>query len=159
MPIDLTPQQAHKELVHERYKDLAAVERAFRTCKTAHLAVRPIFVRCEARTRSHAFVVILAYQIIQYLTACWSPLDITVAEGLHALTTLWRVAAGFALGVAAGTVLGALAGYSGLLHRLVDPTLQALRSIPSIAWADGLVVVAKDSTGVAAGSIVEVMPL
>jgi sulfonate transport system permease protein len=52
----------------------------------------------------------------------------------HALTTLWRVAAGFAFGVAAGTVLGALAGYSGLLHRLVDPTLQALRSIPSIAW-------------------------
>ncbi len=52
----------------------------------------------------------------------------------HALTTLWRVAAGFACGVAAGTVLGALAGYSGLLHRLVDPTLQALRSIPSIAW-------------------------
>jgi sulfonate transport system permease protein len=52
----------------------------------------------------------------------------------HALTTLWRVAAGFAFGVAAGTILGALAGYSGLLHRLVDPTLQALRSIPSIAW-------------------------
>ena len=52
----------------------------------------------------------------------------------HALTTLWRVAAGFACGVAAGTILGALAGYSGLLHRLVDPTLQALRSIPSIAW-------------------------
>jgi sulfonate transport system permease protein len=52
----------------------------------------------------------------------------------HAITTLWRVAAGFACGVAAGTALGALAGYSGLLHRLVDPTLQALRSIPSIAW-------------------------
>jgi sulfonate transport system permease protein len=53
---------------------------------------------------------------------------------VHALATLWRVAAGFAFGVAAGTILGALAGYSGLLHRLVDPTLQALRSIPSIAW-------------------------
>src|SRR5262245_4983949 len=52
----------------------------------------------------------------------------------HALTTLWRVAAGFAFRVAAGPILGALAGYSGLLHRLVDPTLQALRSIPSIAW-------------------------
>ena len=33
----------------------------------------------------------LAYQIIQYLTACWSPLDSTVAEGLHALTTLCLV--------------------------------------------------------------------
>src|SRR2546426_10760714 len=34
---DLTPQQAKKELVHDRYKDLASVEHAFRTCKTAHL--------------------------------------------------------------------------------------------------------------------------
>ena len=88
---DLTPQQANKEIVHDRYKDLASVEQAFRTCKTAHLAVRPIFVRREARTRAHAFVVMLASQIIQYLTACWSPLDITVEEGLHALTTLCLV--------------------------------------------------------------------
>src|SRR5215831_1209126 len=88
---DLTPQQANKELVHDRYKDLASVERAFRTCKTAHLEVRPIFVRREARTRAHAFVVMLAYQIIQYLASCWSPLDITVEEGLHALTTLCLV--------------------------------------------------------------------
>ena len=52
----------------------------------------------------------------------------------HALATLSRVAAGFVCGVAAGTLVGAIAGYSGLTHRLVDPTLQALRSIPSIAW-------------------------
>jgi DDE family transposase len=88
---DLTPQQANKEIVHERYKDLAAVERAFRTCKTAHLEVRPIFLRREARTRAHAFVVMLAYQIIQYLASCWSAFDITVEEGLHALTTLCLV--------------------------------------------------------------------
>jgi hypothetical protein len=88
---DLTPQQAQKELVHDRYKDLASVEQAFRTCKTAHLAVRPLFLRRAARTRAHAFVVMLAYQIIQYLTACWSPLDIPVEEGLHALTTLCLV--------------------------------------------------------------------
>src|SRR5215470_6119341 len=88
---DLTPAQAQKELVHDRYKDLASVEHAFRTCKTAHLEVRPIFLRREARTRAHAFVVMLAYQIIQYLAACWSPLDLTVEEGLHALTTLCLV--------------------------------------------------------------------
>src|SRR5207244_7075935 len=41
---DLTPQQAKKELVHDRYKDLASVEHAFRTCKTAHLEVRPLFL-------------------------------------------------------------------------------------------------------------------
>ena len=52
----------------------------------------------------------------------------------HTLATLLRVGAGFGLGVAAGTVLGAIAGYSALARRLMDPTLQALRAIPSIAW-------------------------
>jgi sulfonate transport system permease protein len=52
----------------------------------------------------------------------------------HALATMWRVAWGFVLGVAAGTVLGAIAGYSGLVYRLLDPTLQGLRAVPSIAW-------------------------
>ena len=88
---DLTPQQAKKELVHDRYKDLASVEHAFRTCKTAHLEVRPIFLRLAARTRAHAFVVMLSYQIIRYLASCWNAFDVTVAEGLHALTTLCLV--------------------------------------------------------------------
>jgi sulfonate transport system permease protein len=52
----------------------------------------------------------------------------------HALATLTRVAAGFVCGVVAGTIFGAITGYSALTHRVVDPTLQALRSIPSIAW-------------------------
>jgi sulfonate transport system permease protein len=52
----------------------------------------------------------------------------------NTLVTLARVAAGFGIGVAAATVLGAAAGYSPLVRRLLDPTLQALRAIPSIAW-------------------------
>jgi sulfonate transport system permease protein len=48
--------------------------------------------------------------------------------------TLSRVAAGFALGAAVATVVGAATGYSPLLRRLLDPSLQALRAIPSIAW-------------------------
>jgi sulfonate transport system permease protein len=52
----------------------------------------------------------------------------------HVAATLWRVAAGFVLGVAAGTVFGAIAGYWSLARRILDPTLQALRAIPSIAW-------------------------
>jgi sulfonate transport system permease protein len=52
----------------------------------------------------------------------------------HALATLGRVTAGFGLGVASGTLLGAITGYSTFMHRLLDPTLQALRAIPSIAW-------------------------
>ena len=52
----------------------------------------------------------------------------------HILATLTRVVAGFGLGVIAGTVLGAVSGYWGLARRLLDPTVQALRAIPSIAW-------------------------
>ena len=52
----------------------------------------------------------------------------------HIIATLTRVAAGFGLGVAAGTLLGAVSGYWGLARRLLDPTVQALRAIPSIAW-------------------------
>lgn len=52
----------------------------------------------------------------------------------HAAATLLRVAAGFGLGVLFGTALGAIAGYSASARALADPTLQALRAIPSIAW-------------------------
>ena len=52
----------------------------------------------------------------------------------HVWATLWRVLAGFGLGAVAGIVLGALSGSLETLRRLIDPTLQALRAIPSIAW-------------------------
>jgi sulfonate transport system permease protein len=52
----------------------------------------------------------------------------------HIMATLIRVVAGFSLGVVAGTVLGAISGYWGLARRLLDPSVQALRAIPSIAW-------------------------
>jgi sulfonate transport system permease protein len=52
----------------------------------------------------------------------------------HIAATLTRVATGFAFGVIAGTVLGAISGYWTLARRLLDPTVQALRAIPSIAW-------------------------
>ena len=52
----------------------------------------------------------------------------------HTVATVLRVAAGFALGVASATLLGAIAGYSALARSLLDPSLQALRAIPSIAW-------------------------
>jgi sulfonate transport system permease protein len=52
----------------------------------------------------------------------------------HIGATLARVAAGFALGTVIGTLIGALAGASRLAKDIVDPTLQGLRSVPSIAW-------------------------
>ncbi len=52
----------------------------------------------------------------------------------HVTATLSRVFAGFGLGVVAGTLLGAISGYWGLARQLLDPTVQALRAIPSLAW-------------------------
>lgn len=53
---------------------------------------------------------------------------------VHIGATLWRVALGFALGTAAGTLMGAISGYSAVFRQIVDPTLQGLRAVPSIAW-------------------------
>lgn len=48
--------------------------------------------------------------------------------------SLRRLALGFCLGAGIGTALGALTGGSAKARRLLDPTVQALRSVPSIAW-------------------------
>jgi transposase len=85
---DLASAAASKELVHDRYKDLALVEWAFRTSKTVHLEMRPIHVRLATRTRGHALVVMLAYRIIQELASCWRAFEVTVEEGLKELDTL-----------------------------------------------------------------------
>ncbi len=60
----------------------------------------------------------------------WAKGDLTG----HIGATLWRVVVGFGFGVLVGTVLGALTGYARPAARMLDPTLQALRAIPSIAW-------------------------
>jgi sulfonate transport system permease protein len=52
----------------------------------------------------------------------------------HVIATLLRVTAGFGFGTVAGTLLGAIAGYSALVRRVIDPSLQGLRAVPSIAW-------------------------
>jgi transposase len=85
---DLTPAQADKETVHSRYKDLALVEQAFRISKTVELEMRPIHVRCEASTRGHALVVMLAYILVRELAHRWIDLDLTVEEGINQLATL-----------------------------------------------------------------------
>jgi hypothetical protein len=85
---DLSKAVACKELVHDRYKDLALVEWAFRTSKTVHLEMRPIHVRLANRTRGHAFVVMMAYRIVKELASCWQSIDLTVEEGLKELNAL-----------------------------------------------------------------------
>ena len=50
------------------------------------------------------------------------------------LATLWRVLVGFGMGAAAGTVFGMLTGASQWARLLLDPAIQGVRAIPSLAW-------------------------
>lgn len=52
----------------------------------------------------------------------------------HIGITLYRVAVGFVCGTAIATILGAITGYSSRLRDFLDPLLQSLRNIPSLAW-------------------------
>lgn len=85
---DLSDAAATKETIHDRYKDLALVESAFRTSKTVELELRPIHVRLATRTRGHAFVVMVAYRIVKELFLRWQNMNFTVQEGLNELATL-----------------------------------------------------------------------
>lgn len=85
---DLPRTVADSKIVHDRYKDLALVEQAFRTCKSSHLELRPFYVRTEESTRGHVLVVMLAYVIIRELSRAWSRFDLTVEEGISSLETL-----------------------------------------------------------------------
>ncbi len=52
----------------------------------------------------------------------------------HTLATLVRVLLGFGIGGTLGTLMGMLSGASPLARRLIDPSIQGLRSVPSLAW-------------------------
>jgi hypothetical protein len=85
------PKDLATHLLHARYKDLADVEHAFRTCKTALLEMRPWYVWSEKSTRGHALVVMLAYLVTRYLQHVWAEVDLTVEEGLHQLSQLCSI--------------------------------------------------------------------
>jgi transposase len=64
---NLPENMASADILHDRYKDLAMVEQAFRTMKQAFEEIRPIYVRKEKRTRGHVVVCMLAYMVIKYV--------------------------------------------------------------------------------------------
>jgi transposase len=80
--------EATSKIIHDRYKDLALVEWAFRTCKEEFLELRPHYVRKATRTEGHVFVVMLAYKIIRHLAHCWRHIGVTVEEGVKELDSI-----------------------------------------------------------------------
>jgi len=85
---DVSKGNAEAQTLHDRYCDLEKVERAFRTMKSAHLEMRPVYVRKEESTKGHAFVVMLALLIQRELEGCWADLDMTVEEGIGELGSI-----------------------------------------------------------------------
>jgi sulfonate transport system permease protein len=52
----------------------------------------------------------------------------------HILITLSRVFYGFVFGAVVATILGVITGVSPTLRSFFDPTIQALKAVPSLAW-------------------------
>jgi hypothetical protein len=56
------------------YKALATVERAFRSCKTIDLEVRPVYHWNQDRVRAHVFLCLLAYHLEWHMRQLLAPL-------------------------------------------------------------------------------------
>jgi len=63
--------------VVESYKNLAHVERDFRSIKTDDLDLRPIHHRLDERVRAHVLICLLACYLIWHLRKAWAPLTFT----------------------------------------------------------------------------------
>ena len=67
-------EQLSAEQAVRSYKNLARVERAFRTLKGMDLRIRPIHHRNEDRVRAHIFLCLLAYYVEWHLRQAWAEL-------------------------------------------------------------------------------------
>ena len=85
---DVPKEDADAQTLHDRYCDLEMVERSFRTMKTSHLEMRPLFVTKRVSTQGHVFVVMLALLLQRELERCWVDMDITVEEAIDELASI-----------------------------------------------------------------------
>jgi sulfonate transport system permease protein len=68
------------------------------------------------------------------LTTAWDQLVQGKLQG-HILATLGRVFGGFLIGSTAALMFGTAVGLLRTVDKAVDPTLQAVRTVPTLAWA------------------------
>jgi sulfonate transport system permease protein len=92
--------------------------------------------------------ILLAWELLarlEVLPPNWFPAPTAIAKTIYEMAVngdLWkhvgitmaRVVVGFLVGASPGTLLGAVTGYFPIARKLLDPLLQSLRSVPSIAW-------------------------
>jgi len=80
------PDLSAQELI-SRYKELADIERAFRTLKST-LEIRPMYHWTEQRIRAHVFICVLALQVQRYMRARLAGSDLSVERSIQRLQTL-----------------------------------------------------------------------
>lgn len=71
---DLAPETLDATATVRAYKDLATVERAFRSLKTVDLEVRPIHHRRAQRVRAHVLLCMLAYYLEWHMRQALKPI-------------------------------------------------------------------------------------
>ncbi|MEW6442735.1 MAG: IS1634 family transposase [bacterium] len=71
----------------ERYKELADIERAFRTLKSS-LEIRPVYHWTEKRIRAHVFICVLALQVHRYMRKRLQGSNLSVERSIQRLRTL-----------------------------------------------------------------------
>jgi len=71
---DLEPKTLDATSTVRAYKDLASVERAFRSLKTVDLEVRPIHHRRADRVRAHVLLCMLAYHLEWHMRRALKPI-------------------------------------------------------------------------------------
>ena len=82
---DLPRKEMGAEEVHDRYKDLALVEQAFRDLKSGLLEIRPLNHRKATRTRAHAFICMLALMVAHEMRRRLSGSDVPLQHAIRAL--------------------------------------------------------------------------
>ena len=82
---------------------------------------------------THSF---LPNQVPSPLTVLSTARDLLVSGDLtkHVFASIGRVLVGFAIGAAAALLVGTVVGLWKPVEQLLDPTLQAVRNVPSLAW-------------------------
>jgi transposase len=58
----------------KNYKSLMQVEQAFRSMKTVHLELRPVYHKTDDRIKCHVFICMLAYYVMWHMVQMLQPL-------------------------------------------------------------------------------------
>lgn len=78
---DVPAEEKSTDEIVTGYKSLGHVERAFRSLKTAHLEIRPVYHKTDARIKAHVFICMLSYYLEWHMVQRLQPLFERDGEG------------------------------------------------------------------------------